>query len=481
MMTSLYQQNFLESMKPTRKTIYTWLLLLPIFLAGNRAVGQSALDVYIQQALESNVSLQQKELSYAKSLAVLKEAKAQFWPSLSIEARYSVARGGRLIEIPIGDLVNPVYQNLNLINEMGVALNPDYPEIPEYPQLENVVDPFLREQEHETKARLIQPVFNAAILHNHQIRKTQTGIERISVDVYKRELIKEVKTAYFTYLQAVEALELYQNTLGLVEENLRTTNSLFTNHKVTKDAVYAAEAQVKEIEQQVAEARKNEQVSKAYFNFLLNQPYETAIDPTSPSGLDQVAVLQVEEARNQGFQTREELRQLDQYSSLNQQKLRLDRSNFLPNLTLVADYGFQGTTYSFTNEDDYFQGSLLFSWKLFDKPSRAKMDQTRIEQEIIAQQRIQTQGQIGLQIVQATYSVDAAREQVDAAKAQVKSAEQAFRLVEKKYRQGQANLVSYTDARTRKTNAEQQLIIAKYNHLIQLADLERMTASYPIQ
>ena len=43
-----------------------------------------------------------------------------------------------------------------------------------------------------------------------------------------------------------------------------------SNNKVTIDQVYAAEAEVKSIEQQLAEAQKNEKVAKAYFNFLLN-------------------------------------------------------------------------------------------------------------------------------------------------------------------------------------------------------------------
>ena len=44
----------------------------------------------------------------------------------------------------LGDLVNPVYDNLNLLNGLGEALYPDYPAIPEYPFIENQETRFLR-------------------------------------------------------------------------------------------------------------------------------------------------------------------------------------------------------------------------------------------------------------------------------------------------------------------------------------------------
>jgi outer membrane protein len=129
------------------------ILLSPVFLPA-----QQVLDQYIREALQSNIALQRQELSYAKSLEALKEAKANFLPTLSMNARYSVARGGRAFTIPIGDLMNPVYSNLNLINSLNQSTTPDYPTIGEYPQIENEQVNFLRETEQETFFRMVWPV-----------------------------------------------------------------------------------------------------------------------------------------------------------------------------------------------------------------------------------------------------------------------------------------------------------------------------------
>ena len=253
---------------------------------------QSRLDQYINQAMESNIALQEKNLSYEKSLAALKEAKALFLPRLSLEARYSVANGGRAFVFPVGDLMNPVYDNLNLINGLNQAANPDYPTIPAYPQIENEEVNFLREREQETKLRVVWPVFNTAIIQNNKIQQSLLEAERTNVDIYKRELVREVKIAYFNYSKAVQAVGLYENTLDLVEENLRTTESLERNHKVTIDAVYSAKAEVKAIEQQLAEADKNEKVARAYFNFVLNRDYDDVIE-MEEAFTDELSVISI--------------------------------------------------------------------------------------------------------------------------------------------------------------------------------------------
>ncbi|MEO0340527.1 MAG: TolC family protein, partial [Bacteroidota bacterium] len=254
------------------------LLFGLILLLGRDISAQSPLETYIQEALDNNIALQRRHLSYEKSLQALKEAKANFFPQFSLEARYSVARGGRTIDFPVGDLMNPVYQNLNLINQLGQSTTPDYPVIPEYQNIDNVAINFLRREEQETKFRVVMPVFNNAIWVNQNVQENLAEVDRINIDTYKKELSKEVKLGYFNYAKALEAKSLYENTLQLVQENLRTTQSLFDNHKLTKDAVYLAQAQVREVERQMAEADKNLKVAQSYFNFLLNKPFETPIE-----------------------------------------------------------------------------------------------------------------------------------------------------------------------------------------------------------
>ena len=455
------------------------LFILAVFLMPFCLEAQPIVDQYIHQALESNIALQRKELSYAKSLEALKEAKATFLPSLSLNARYSVARGGRAFEIPVGDLMNPVYSNLNLINGLNQATTPDYPTIPDYPQIENDEINFLRETEQETNLRLVWPVLNTVILNNQKIRAKLSEAEKLSVGIYKRELIKEVKSAYYNYGKAKAGVALFENTMGLVTENVRTANSLFENHKVTKDAVYAAEAQLKSVEQELAIAQKNEKVAAAYFNFLLNRDYTESIE-TFPIEHQPISALSLDEARKQAFRSREEFQQLNYFVAASQDQIKMNKEALLPNLNLVVDYGIQGTNYSINKDSDFAMGSLVMSWDLVDFKRKHKVQQAQIAREEVSKQKEETIQQIGLQVVSAFYEMEASRKSIEAAGAEVQSARQAFRLVDKKYRQSQANQVEFVDARTRLTNAEQNLIITQYDYQIQIAEYERVIGTYEL-
>ncbi|MEM9917660.1 MAG: TolC family protein [Bacteroidota bacterium] len=453
----------------------TTLLLVLVF--SNLQGQNSVLDQYLNEALKSNIALQQKNLSYKKSLAALEEAKARFYPSLSIQARYSVARGGRTFDLPLGDLMNPVYNNLNLVNQASQASIPDYPEVPLFPEIENQQVNFLRETEHETALRMVFPIFNSAILNGHRIQQNVSEADRLSVDIYKRELVKEVKTAYFNYLKAQEAVTLFENTILLVEENLRTTKSLNKYDKVTVDVVYAAEAEVKRVEQQLAEAEKNQSIAQAFFNFLLNRDYEAPIQVDALAS-KAVSTVSLESAQNSARQGRQEIQQFNYFLAATDGKIRMSKGDYLPQLNLVTDYGFQGTSYSFGAEDDYFLGSVVMSWTLFNKPTKAKVEQAELEKQILQQKKTEVQRQIGLQVINTYHAMNAALKSIELAKSEEASAQKAYKLVEKKFRQGQANLVELTNARTQLTNASQQKIIAQYDYQIRLAEFENASNAY---
>jgi len=111
----------------------------------------SVIDVYVDQALESNIALKQKEYSYSKSLEALKEAKRMFFPIVSLQARYSRAEGGRTVVIPFGEIMNPAYDNLEVINHSLSQSVPGYPAFQAYPQIDNYTINFVRAKEQETK------------------------------------------------------------------------------------------------------------------------------------------------------------------------------------------------------------------------------------------------------------------------------------------------------------------------------------------
>jgi len=430
-------------------------IFLPTLLAAQNPV----LDAYISEGLNSNLGLRQQQLDYNQDLMALKEARRLFFPEVTVQARYTVADGGRVIDFPVGDLLNPVYSTLNLLTGSQ-----------QFPQIENESFSFYRAKEQETKVSLLQPIFSAELIQNNKIRKDAVEISRVSVEQYKRELVLEISRAYYNYQKAYFLHALADSTRLLVNENVRVNRSLYQNDKVTLDAVYRSEADQAMVEAQQAKARNMMVSGMAYFNFLLNRGLaeEITLSATEP-----VFVMpDLEAAQDGAVQQREELKQLRLYTKLNDDMAGLYKSKNLPGLYGAVDYGFQGETYSFTSDDDFVLASLVLKWDLFQGGANyAKIKQREIEGEKLSESLSEAEQKVRLDVINKYYAVLASLESIQAAEKQKKAASGAYRLISRKYLEEQASLLELIDARTSMTGASADLIVAENDYMISLAEL----------
>jgi len=428
------------------------------------------LDRYINEGLVNNLALKQKEVNYLKSMEALKQARALFFPDISLNARFTAAEGGRVIEFPVGTMLNPVYQSLNYLLDQDL-----------FPDIENMEFGFYRPTEHETKIRLAQPIVDTKVIYNQKINKEMSKAVLADAGAYRRQLVAEIKTAYFNYLKTLKLLQLVDDTRELLVENIRVNESLFDNNIVTIDNVYRSRAELSKLERQEAEARKNHEVARAYFNFLLNRPFETSIQ--ADVLYDSITqTLMLDELSEHAVVNREELEILRSYSRVAESNLSMNQMNKLPNLYAVVDYGFQGRNYEFNKHQDYLFASLIFRWDLFHGfQNKARIGEARIEQSLRDTQLEEVEKQIRLETIGAHYDLIASAESVKASREELLSAGNAFRVINRKYGEGQATLIEFIDARSTMTQAEMLLIISKYDFHIKYANLERVACLYPIE
>jgi outer membrane protein TolC len=442
----------------------TKLILILIILA-QTTWAQSPLDDYIRMGLENNLALKQKETSYRKSLETLKEAKGLFFPNISLNARFSVAEGGRTIDLPIGDLLNPVYATLNQILHSN-----------QFPQIDNQSFMFFRPKEQETKIRMIQPLFNTDIYYNSKIKKELTETEQVSVDQYRQELVAEIRKAYYNVAMAEGIVNMLNETRKLLEENVRVNQKLVDNGKITIDNLYRAQTEMSKFDQKVQVAAKNKEIASAYINFLLNRSLTEPVILTEPNILP---ALTGESTiyRESALANREELKKLDLYNNITDLQVKMNQAGALPNVMIVADYGIQGENYTVNKDSDFGQASAILSWDLFAGfQNRAKIRQAKLQKEMLDQQSEEARKQIELQVINAMNELKTALAGIEAATSQVKTAREGFRLVKRRYEEGQANLIEFIDARTTLTQAEENMIISKYKYLADYAEFEKVCA-----
>jgi len=443
-----------------RIRITIFIFLVPLLLNG-----QEMLKEYIRYAFENNLVLKQKQSGYEKSLEALKEARGLFYPNISFNARFTVSEGGRVIDFPIGDLLNPVYSTLNsLTHSSGFAM------------VENQQVRFLRPTEQETKIRLAQPVFNPDIYYNSKIKKEMSIFEEADVEQYKRELNAEIRKAYYNVSMTDGILQMLSETRKLLLENIRVNKKLVENDKLTIDNVYRSEAELSKFDQEMQNAEKNNKIASAYFNFLLNKPLTDSIILQQPLTFPALADLNVNYSQS-AIENREELKKLQYYDNITDMKLKMDKSGKLPDLFIAIDYGFQGEKYEFNKNQDYVQASALLTWNLFSGfQNRAKIKQAKIDKTIVENQLEEAKKRILLQVINTLNELLTAEKGITAAETRLKNSREGFRLVKRKYEEGQASLIEFLDARTNLTQADENLIVSRFSYLSCFAEFEKITA-----
>ena len=449
------------------KTQITFSLLL--LFSSLFALGQSTiLDSYVQQGLKSNLQLQQEQLNFERSAQNLHLARALFFPQVSANASYMLADGGRKIEFPVGDLLNPVYSTLN--NLTGTT---------NFPQIANVTEQFLPNNFHDTKLRVIQPLFNPDIYFNYKAQKELISVQDAQKRAYENELKYSITSAYYQYLQSEESLIIYEKTKVLLTELLKINQKLVSNDKATKDIVLNAAYELDKVEFQLAQTKKNNQVAKSYFNFLLNRDLSLPIDKDSTirSSLSEQPELTLltETALNQ----RQEIKQLQGALQTNEHVIGLAKGNaYLPKINAVGDLGYQGFKYKFDNPQQYWLVQFSLSWDLFKGgEKRIKMQQAKLDYQVVENKMTQLKKQIELQVIQGYYDLEATEQSYLAAQSGIRNAEKSFQIVRAKYVEGQALLIEYLDAQNRLTTARLAETIGAYEVLRSEAALQKTIAN----
>ena len=443
-----------------RLKLFTLMLFASLLLKG-----QNVLNEYVKYGIENNITLKQKLSGYQKSLEVLREARGLFFPNISFNARYSFSEGGRELDFPVGDLLNPVYLTLNALTSSSL-----------FPVIENQKFMFLRPHEHDTKLRVIQPVFNSDIYYNSKIKKELTIFEDEDVSQYRRELTAEIKKEYYSVATANGVLSMLKDTRKLLTENVRVNKKLIENDKVTMDYLYRSETELSKFDQELQNAEKNKKVAAAYFNFLLNRTLSDSIIIQQPVVWPSLTDFTSNYYKS-AYENREELKKLSSYSIISDLQIQMNKSGNLPDMFIAVDYGFQGTEYKFNKDQDYAQASAILTWNLFSGFSnRAKIRQSLLDKEIVESKIEEAKKQIELQVINTMNELLTAEKAIIAAEARLKNAREGFRLIKRKYEEGQASLIEFIDSRTTLTQAEENLIISKFSYLSCFAEFEKVTA-----
>lgn len=437
-------------------------ILILMSLLGSLVFSARGQDFHelVQMTWDNNEQLKAENFNLKFAEASLQEAKSLFGPTAMIAAQYTLSHGGRYIDFPIGDLLNPVYSTLNKMT--GTE---------SFPTLENQTIDFLPNNYLDAKLRIQQPIYYPDLKINQQLQTQKIDLKRLEIKAYKRRLSKEIMTAYLQWQMAQKAIVIYKDAKKLLQEAYRVTNVLYKNGKTLPSSLSRINSELAKIDAEIIGAKNNEQNAWELVAFLLNNPDITR---------EQVVVTLVELPIDfPSMGTREELTQMDVGIQMRHLAVKKENQFFYPKIGAQLDLGSQDFNFKW---NPYALFGINIEWTFYDhRRHQAKKSQALAL--IDAQKRTQkyVKSQFDLQAKVATNNLKAANAQALTYQPRMEFANKTYSEVMKKYKNGVANYLEIIDAQTQITQNKVAYTVARYNAWMKWAELQYVTANYPIK
>lgn len=427
---------------------------------------QTILEKYIKEGLENNIVLQQKKTSYNNAEYSLRIAQSYFLPSVDFQSSYTSGEGGRNISLAVGDLMNPVYQTLNKLTGSN-----------SFPQIENINEDLIPKKLYDAKLRVSMPLLNSDLVFNSKIQSQQVQIKEYEIELYKRQLAKEIKIAYFNYLSSRTSVSIYDNALELSNEGKRVNESLIKNGSGLPVYILRSESEIENLKARKNEAENQSLIAKRYFNFLLNRNLDSEINTNFPLEIENAMSWPEQDADNV-LMNREEIFILKEGMKINQSLVDKNRLSWLPKISTFIDLGIQDQGWKFNKQSKYYLFGIQLEVPLFEgfrsdyRTHQAELDlkNAKLNLEI-------TRHQLQLGLGTASGNLKESQQNYQSSLKQLETASNYYRLVIKGYQEGTNSFIETIDARTQRLNSELLVNINKCKVLIALANYEYETVS----
>lgn len=440
------------------------LLLLCLIWMWSTVTGQAqytALREPVRTVWAANKQLAAQQFQLAQAQAALQEARALYGPTIGFGLQYTLAAGGRTIEFPIGDLLNPVYGTLNQLTQTN-----------RFPSLENQSIQFFPNNFYDARFRITQPIYVADLRFNKEARTEMINLRQLEIRAFKRQLAREFSHTWYQYQQAGAALRIFDETLQLLNTARRTTESLVRNGVALPSALQRLDAEVAAVQAQRTGVRSQQTNAKAYLEHLLQQPLETGkITDTLVTGLPVLP----QDTLPDGREETDQLRLAQRLADI--QKSR-EKAFYQPKLGAQLDLGSQDFDFGW---QPYALFGINLEVPLFDnRQHKYRQEQTDLALKSSQEQLAQAERQLLLQCQTMLTSLKASISQAQTYAPRLEASRRLYRDVLRRYQEGSANYLELIDAGTQITTTGLQYEVARFQAWSQLAELEFATAAWPI-
>lgn len=416
------------------------LLCAALLVPGLAAAEELTIEQCRQLALQNNKSRRIVSLSTEAAGYTRKSVWAQFFPDLSLRAfgLYDTGTGGLSYDLSglagnVGGMVMDAVQSGVITPQQAQWFANKASGLPGSVEM---VD-YKMDWVYGGSVVLKQPLYMGGKI------RAAYRMSGLAVDMYREgERLSEtqvIQKADEAYAKVVNAMELEQVALRykeLLQELESNVESSIRHGLGMENDRLKVQVKLNEVELQLRRARNGVRLAKMNLCHVTGRPLTDDVTVRS----EYPAVSDAQELQAYDVSARPEYAMLDYRTQLAGQQVRMARSEMMPQLALLAKYGyFHGLEVNGNPmfDDWTFAGGVTLSVPLFHfgersnklKAARTKLEQARLERE-------DKMEEMQLELARAANNLDEARLEVTLSESSLQQAESNMKLTEQRYRAG---------------------------------------------
>ena len=435
--------------------LVTFLLLSPLALAESNAGDGMAqqelmltLDKAIKTALANNTLIREAIEKQKAAVEEKNSAKADFFPKAFASYSYTNLKekpytifGGS--EIPMGNKDN-----------------------------------------YHWDVSLVQPIFTGFALSTiHKMAKLGVDLREMEKKRAILDITRQVKVAYFNILLAKKFFAVADEAVKNLESHVRDAQLFYDQEMIPYNDLLKPKVALANAVQNRARAETNVDMAVSSLNTLLRLDLNKKTEVEDVSRITPLS-YDLKDLTGEAVRNRPELRALQIALQNADNAVRLARSSYYPEVSLIGNYEQKGDNPG-ANNNDYgnrynASATMQARWKFFEwGKTKADVKKYLHEKKALTEKLKGSRDGIELETKNAFLNLQVSRKNIRTAEESLGQAKENYRITNLQYQQQITTSTEVLDARTFLSQAETNYYGALYGYMISEAELERAVGRGP--
>jgi len=422
------------------------LLLPAVSFSQEKLTLEGAVDTGLQNSPALEVSQYDTEAAKAR----LNYARSGLYPQVTLSETYSQTN-------------SPLWAFGTKLNQGEITMqdfNPDVLNDPD--EIENW----------NTKLAVTLPVFNKGQTWIGVAQATENReAKQHAEERARQEVIYNVTEAYANILFAKEQYEVLSQAIETARAHMDMVESMYDSGMAVKSDLLRARVRVAELEQQLLEVKSHIELAKAGLNAAMGVDPDSEYELTGSLDNTEPMTRELDQWIEIALTNRPDLLAVRKMEKMADKEVDKSKTRYLPAVYLQGSW--ESNTEDFEDTKENYTVGAMATMDLFNGfGNYSQLEEAEANRAKAMSMRRQFELGVGVQVRQAYFRTESARQRIQVAKQSVSEAEEGMRIVRDRYRTGLYTIVNLLDAETALQKARTNYVTSLYQYKVARAGLE---------